>query len=124
MREIYNGPLKRLLEKYLTGKHTTPVDVQGIEIPRDIKDEVRLGNLQEDFQITNLQGEGKYLENTLLGLIEKLYGYINLTLHKEIKHGICEYCINGKEGGVGVLLIYTFGRSACELNVTCQNFDF
>lgn len=120
MHQIHNGPLKRLLEKYLT--HTAPV--QRIEIPQDIKDEVRLGNLQEDFQITNLQGEGKDLERRLLGLVEKLYGFVNLTLHREVRCGVCEYCINGKEGGVGVLLTYTFGRGARELSVTCQNFHF
>jgi hypothetical protein len=124
MHEIYDGPLKRLLERHLKGKHAALIHVQGVNIPDGIKDELKLGSLQEDFEICGLQGEEEGLEKTMLRLIEKLYGCINLTLRGKVECGTCKYCLKGKDGGIGVLLTYTFGRGARELSVTCQNFEF
>ena len=125
MHEIYDGPLKSLLERHLKGVTGTLVNVSGINIPQNVKSELRIGNLQEDFEVKGLRGEEIELQTTMIGIADKLYECVGLKCHKQdVSKGSCLYTPSGTAEGMGVMLIFTFDLRSHRVLVTCKNFDF
>ena len=125
MHEIFDGPLKRTLERHLTGVTGTLVNVSGIIFPPEIISELQLGNLQEDFWVTGLRGEEFELRKKMLGIVDKLYECIGLKCHKQdAENGVCLYTPSGNASGVGVIFTFTFDLRVSRLLATCVNFGF
>jgi hypothetical protein len=120
----YDGPLKRLLEKYFGLEDPNQINISEVEIPEEIRRELELGNLAEDFQIDNFKTDGLDSERILLGLAGKLYGVVGLKQAKE-RFGIVWYTNTGEmRPGLGVSMTYTICHITKVFRVTCQNFQF